>query len=121
MKQRNTGQVYDSENVCYGQISKPDNFLKFTFMGYGAESEHIDTSRNSRDQEIQEAKELKSLNHTQRQIAEIKGWSLGKVNALLNETEIDQNGVKPGSDQDVRTSYDIEGVEKINDMDGLAS
>jgi archaellum biogenesis ATPase FlaH len=119
VKQRNSGQVYDSDNVCYGRISKPDNFLMFDFEGYGAESEHIDTSRNSKEQEIQQVNELSSHGYTQRKIAEMTGHSLGKVNALVKETEIDPNSDKLESAKEAESFYDMEEMEKINDMDGL--
>jgi archaellum biogenesis ATPase FlaH len=119
VKQRNSGQVYDSDNVCYGRISKPDNFLMFDFEGYGAESEHIDTSRNGKEQEIQQVNELSSQGYTQRRIAEMTGHSLGKVNALVKETVIDPNIIKPESAQDTEAFYNTEEMDEINDMDGL--
>ncbi len=91
----------------------------FDFEGYGAESEHIDTSRNSKEQEIQQVNELSSHGYTQRKIAEMTGHSLGKVNALVKETEIDPNSDKLESAKEAESFYDMEEMEKINDMDGL--
>ena len=41
IKQRNTEQIYDTDNVCICQIDKPFNFLQFEFFGYGTEREHL--------------------------------------------------------------------------------
>ena len=41
IKQRNTEQIYDTDNVCICQIDKPFNFLQFEFIGYGTEREHL--------------------------------------------------------------------------------
>ncbi len=121
IKQRNTEEVYGSENVCYGQITKPDNFLMFRYIGRGAESEHIDLGKNTRGQEIQEVKDLSAQGKTQRQIAEITGYALGKVNSLLNVTEVDPNDFKLESDQAVNSFYDTQKMDEISDMDGIDS
>ena len=41
IKQRNTEQIYDAENVCVCKIDKPDNFLMFEFVDFGTEREHL--------------------------------------------------------------------------------
>lgn len=41
IKQRNTEQIYDAENVCVCQIDKPLNFLLFEFVNFGKEWEHL--------------------------------------------------------------------------------
>ncbi len=41
IKQRNTEQIYDAENVCICKIDKPFNFLLFEFMDFGTEREHL--------------------------------------------------------------------------------
>jgi hypothetical protein len=41
IKQRNTEQIYDAENVCICQIDKALNFLQFEFVNSGKESEHL--------------------------------------------------------------------------------
>jgi hypothetical protein len=41
IKQRNTEQIYDAENVCVCQIDKPLNFLLFEFVNYGKEWDHL--------------------------------------------------------------------------------
>ncbi len=42
IKQRHTGSIYDSSNVCLCQIDKPTNFLMFDFIGFGKEWEHLE-------------------------------------------------------------------------------
>src|SRR5690606_12562596 len=41
IKQRNTEQVFHSENIAICKIENPHNFLKFEFEGFGSESEHL--------------------------------------------------------------------------------
>lgn len=41
IKQRNTSQIYNSENVAVCRIAKEDNFLEFEFIDFGTESEHL--------------------------------------------------------------------------------
>jgi len=41
IKARNTEIIYDTENVCVCQMSKPFNFLQFEFLNYGTEREHL--------------------------------------------------------------------------------
>ena len=41
IKQRNTEQIYDAENICICQIDKPFNFLQFEFLNFGNEFEHL--------------------------------------------------------------------------------
>lgn len=48
IKQRNTEQVYDSENVVTCQILKENNFLGFEFLTFARESDHL---RNQTEQD----------------------------------------------------------------------
>jgi len=41
IKARNTEILYDSDNVISCQLDKPDNFLRFEFIGYSNETEHL--------------------------------------------------------------------------------
>lgn len=41
IKARSTEIIFDSENVCLCQISKPENFLKFEFLSFGDERSHL--------------------------------------------------------------------------------
>ncbi|WP_339706272.1 AAA family ATPase [Algoriphagus aquimarinus] len=41
IKQRNSSQIFSSENVWICEIVKPESFLKFQFVEYGSEAEHL--------------------------------------------------------------------------------
>ncbi|HRH43843.1 MAG TPA: AAA family ATPase, partial [Pyrinomonadaceae bacterium] len=86
IKARNTSIIYDSENVCVFQIEKPSNFLRFDFIEYGKESEHLkQVSEKDRETLIATAKELSSSGKTQREIGKMLGISLGTVNKYLKK------------------------------------
>lgn len=53
IKQRNTEQIYDAENVCVCQIDKPLNFLQFEFMQFGTEREHLKAITENERTEIE--------------------------------------------------------------------
>ena len=53
IKQRNTEQIYDAENVCVCQIIKPNNFLQFEFLNFGTEREHLKVISESERNEIE--------------------------------------------------------------------
>lgn len=58
IKCRNTDTVYGSDNVVIFQIVKPHNFLRFEFIGYDAESNHLkqlsENEKAGRDEVIME-------------------------------------------------------------------
>lgn len=86
IKQRNVSFAYDSENVIVCEICKPDNFLKFRFVSYGRESEHLrQISDKDRVAMIEQAKELSRQGKSQRDIAKELGISVGSVNAYLRK------------------------------------
>ena len=59
IKQRNTEQIYDAENVCICKIDKPFNFLLFEFVDFGTEQEHLKQISESEKTEIENSiKEL---------------------------------------------------------------
>jgi RecA-family ATPase len=81
IKQRNTEQIFDSENVCLCQIDKPDNFLHFEFLDYSTEQEHLRRlTEQDRESNIEKVKELIQQGKPQRQISAELGISLGAVN-----------------------------------------
>jgi len=53
IKQRNTEQIYDAENVCICQIDKPFNFLQFEFVDFRTEQEHLKQISESDKTEIE--------------------------------------------------------------------
>lgn len=84
IKARNTEIIYDTENVCVCQIEKPENFLRFTFMDFGTEREHLkQQTEEDRETLILKVKELSAQGVTQREIAAKVGISLGAVNKYL--------------------------------------
>lgn len=86
IKQRNTEAIYDADNVCVCQISKPHNFLQFEFISYGTEREHLkQITEKDRTALIDKAKELSQQGRTQREISNELGISLGAVNKYLKK------------------------------------
>lgn len=86
IKQRNTEQIYDAENVCVCQISKPFNFLQFEFINFGSEREHL-KQPNDKDKENQTEKvnELHRQGRSLREIGSELGISHMKVSRILKE------------------------------------
>lgn len=80
IKQRNSEQVFHSENVAVCKIENPHNFLKFEFEGFGSESEHLmqytASDLSDRDDQILAMKE-EGMPNTQ--IASRLGISEGTV------------------------------------------
>lgn len=76
IKQRNTEQIYDAENVCVCQIDKPSNFLQFEFVNFGTELEHL-KQHTEKDKEnlIDKVCELKGQGRSFREIGAELGIS----------------------------------------------
>jgi hypothetical protein len=111
LKQRNTENVYGSNNVCVFELHKLTNFLHFSFLESGYESEHIrEVNGKNRSEERQTAKELESQGKTQREIKEIMSISLGKVNELIKEA----NAELPDSKKGVRSLLETNGMNVVN-------
>lgn len=53
IKARSTEIIYDAENVCVCQITKPTNFLKFEFLNFGTEQEHLRQYSENEKSEIE--------------------------------------------------------------------
>ncbi len=86
IKQRNTEQIYDAENVCVCQIEKPLNFLQFEFLKFGKEWEHLKQyTEKDRESTIEKVKELSKQGRSQRQISVELGISLGAVNKYIRK------------------------------------
>lgn len=69
IKQRNTEQIYDRENVIVCQVDKPSNFLQFEFICFGRELAHLKQHTDQdREDLIARAKELKQQGHSLRKI-----------------------------------------------------
>lgn len=87
IKQRNTEQIYDAENVCVCQIDKPHNFLLFEFVNFGKEWEHL-KQHTEKDKEnlYEKVSELKQQGRSLREIGAELGISHMKVKRILNES-----------------------------------
>ena len=83
IKQRNTEQIYDAENVCICQINKPFNFLQFELLGHATEEEHL-RQLSEVDKEKLKGKVLE---------LHCKGLSLREIGAKLNITHTKVNRI----------------------------
>ena len=88
VKQRNTKQVYGDENICLFDISKPHNFLQFSFVDYGDERLHLkDPKDQEKDEYTERALELHAAGLSLREIGSDLGISFQKVDRLLKAAE----------------------------------
>jgi len=78
IKSRNTEIIYDAENVCVCQIDKPSNFLKFDFLSYGTERDHLKQHTESDKESL--TKKIEDLNK--------QGLSLREIGAQLGITHM---------------------------------
>jgi hypothetical protein len=87
IKQRNTEQIYDAENVCVCQIDKPLNFLLFEFVNYGREWDHLKQHTEKDKENLNErVNELKQQGRSLREIGAELGISHMKAKRILNES-----------------------------------
>lgn len=86
IKQRNTEQMYDAENVCVCQIDKPLNFLLFEFVNFGKEWEHL-KQHTEKDKEslYEKVSELKQQGRSLREIGAELGISHQQVKRILDK------------------------------------
>lgn len=88
IKQRNTEQIYDAENVIVCQIEKPSNFLRFEFINFGTEREHLrQPSDNEKNNLKEKVIEMKQQGKSLRDIGSELGISHMKVNRILKEAK----------------------------------
>lgn len=86
IKARITEIFYDTDNIILCQVHKPDNFLRFEFIGYGTEQEHLKKlTDKDREVNVARAKELDKKGLSQRKISKELGISVGAVNKYLNK------------------------------------
>lgn len=84
IKERNTAKRYGENNVLVYEVTKQTNFLAFEFREFGKEMTHLrrpDTANI--DVRREKVRELAAAGHSQREIAEILGVSVGTVNRDL--------------------------------------
>ena len=86
IKQRNTEQIYDAENVCVCQIDKPLNFLLFEFVNFGKEWEHLKQHTEKDKENLNEkVNELKQQGRSLREIGAELGISHMKVSRIIKD------------------------------------
>jgi hypothetical protein len=86
IKQRNTEQIYDAENVCVCQIDKPLNFLLFEFVNFGKEWEHLKLHTEKDKENLNDkVSELKQQGRSLREIGAELGISHMKVSRILKD------------------------------------
>jgi len=88
IKQRNTEQIYDTDNVCLFQISKPHNFLQFEYIGFGNEQDYLKhySEKDKENLEVQ-IKELHQQGKSFREIGTALGISHMKASRILKKLE----------------------------------
>ena len=86
IKQRNTEQIYDAENVCVCQIDKPLNFLLFEFVNFGKEWEHLKQHTEKDKENLNEkVSELKQRGRSLREIGAELGISHQQAKRILDK------------------------------------
>ncbi len=89
IKQRNTQQIYGSENICVCQITKPHNFLGFEFIKCEAESVHLRVQTDEQKETIVNAiLERHKIGESLRTIGMALGISHMKVKRILAKNNI---------------------------------
>lgn len=89
IKQRNTEQIYDAENICICQIDKPFNFLQFEFVNFGTEREHLKQHTEKDKENLNEkVNELKQQGRSLREIGAELGISHQKVKRILDKQKL---------------------------------
>ena len=86
IKQRNCELVYDADNVGVCEIAKPSNFLRFEFVNFGTEREHLKVpSEKDKNELVETVKELSRQGKSQREIAKELSISAMSVNRYLKK------------------------------------
>ena len=87
IKQRNSEQVYDAENIIECEIIKLTNFLEFEFANFGAESEHLKLFDNTEKEELDSnivSMKQENPNMSFRQVAKQLGTNPMRVKRILD-------------------------------------
>lgn len=86
IKSRNSELIYDADNVCLCQLSKPDNFLMFELIGFGSEREHLrQQSDNDRETLKEKVISLAQQGKSFREIGRELGISHMKASRLIKQ------------------------------------
>jgi disulfide oxidoreductase YuzD len=97
IKQRNTHQVYGSNNICVCEINKPSNFLQYQFAGHGVEADHLRKPKRSpnKGDNTEQVLELRAEGKTLREIGAMLGMSFQKVDRLIKASQTESEVVVP--------------------------
>jgi len=83
IKVRNAAFTYHSENVLDARLLRePDGRTAFEFLGCSSERSHLQATEDKKRVEVLR---MTHDGFTQRKIANMVGWSVGKVNKIINE------------------------------------
>ena len=86
MKQRCTEQIYGPENVFVCQIDKPGNFLRFDFVNFGKEWDHLNQlTENDKESLSEKVVALKQKGLSLREIGTELGISHTKADRILKD------------------------------------
>lgn len=89
IKQRNTDQVYGSENVIVCLINKPHNFLQYEFVEFGNEQGHLRQSKRGEGYEhTDEAVRMREEGMSLREIADKLGVTFQKVDRMIKAAKL---------------------------------
>ncbi|MFK7899999.1 MAG: AAA family ATPase [Cyclobacteriaceae bacterium] len=92
IKQRNTEHLYDTGNVIVCQVNKPHNFLRFEFLEFGDEREHLkEYNRLDQEQRLSEAQELRKQGKSNREIARVFHVSEGAIRKWFKKAGDEDN------------------------------
>jgi len=86
IKQRNTEDIYNAENVPLFEIDKVNNFLQFEFMRFGTEHENLKQFSSEEKEELNlKILELHGQGKSLRAIADALGTNHMKVQRLIDK------------------------------------
>lgn len=84
IKVRQKAFKYDAENVIVCGVEKPENFLKFEFIDFGLEKDHLKIYTDADKEDlIKEVKKLSEEGKSQREISKKMKISVGAVNKYI--------------------------------------
>jgi hypothetical protein len=86
IKERNTIKIFHEENIPVAEIVKDGNFLKFEFVGFEKEKDHLRQMLDEGDL-LDQAIELREQGKTFKEIGEALGVHYKKVSRLLKSVE----------------------------------
>lgn len=86
IKQRNTEDIYNAENVPLFEIDKVNNFLKFVFIRFGTEQENLKQFTSEEKEEFErQILELHSQGKSLRAIGETLGTNAMRIKRFLDK------------------------------------